>query len=148
VIKCDFGWPLAVDTGASLVAAQLLEAVANAERERASSPGEAPLGEWEAWRVRPRYGGSLTSQALLENAEQARQLLEVRAGSKVALGSISTIGLGGGGGLDKVGKAPNRPFPSRREVSQVFVRGDGFEGEHLECSRDGMLLGATDEKHQ
>ena len=50
----------AVDTKAQLRAGQLLEAVSNAERERAAAPDEVPLGEWTAFRVRP----SLTLQSL------------------------------------------------------------------------------------
>lgn len=52
--------PSAVDTKAQLRAGQLLEAVSNAERERAAAPNEVPLGEWSAFRVRP----SLTLQSL------------------------------------------------------------------------------------
>ena len=51
---------IAVETKAQLQAGQLLEAVDNAERERAAAPDEVPLGEWTAFRVRP----NLTSQSL------------------------------------------------------------------------------------
>lgn len=57
---------------------ELLEAVGNAERERAAAPDEVPLGEWEAVRVRPDCNAPLISQALLTNAEEAKSLLLVR----------------------------------------------------------------------
>lgn len=56
---------------------ELLEAVGNAERERAAAPDEVPLGEWEAVRVRPDCNAPLISQALLTNAEEAKSLLQV-----------------------------------------------------------------------
>lgn len=54
-----------------------MEAVGNAERERAASPGEAPLGEWEATRIKPDYGSHLTTQVLLANSEEAKTALQV-----------------------------------------------------------------------
>ena len=49
-----------------LHAGQLLEAVSNAERERSAAPGEVPLGEWAAVRVRPSLAlHSLTTQLQL-----------------------------------------------------------------------------------
>lgn len=54
-----------------------MEAVGNAERERAAAPDEVPLGEWEAVRVRPDCNVPLISQALLANAEEAKSLLQV-----------------------------------------------------------------------
>ena len=72
---------------AVLPAAGLMEAVANAERERAAAPSEVPLGEWEATRIKPDYGTHLTTQVLLANAEEAKAALQVcnyppcRAGS-------------------------------------------------------------------
>ena len=56
---------------------ELLEAVANAERERAAAPDEVPLGEWEALRVRPAPDAPLTSQALLASSDEAQGLLQV-----------------------------------------------------------------------
>lgn len=63
--------PFAVDTKAQLHAAQLLEAVSNAERERAAAPDELPLGEWTAFRVKPNLATqSLTTQLQLTNSGQ------------------------------------------------------------------------------
>lgn len=69
-----------MDTSGALGAEELVEAVACAERERAAQPDQVPLGEWEAWRIRPHYSHSLTTQALLQNAEEAKELLEVGFG--------------------------------------------------------------------
>lgn len=56
----------AVDTKAAVHARQLLAAVSNAERERSAAPGEVPLGEWAAFRVRPSLAlHSLTTQLQL-----------------------------------------------------------------------------------
>ncbi len=46
------GLTLAVDSNAQLAGAQLLATVAAAERERAASSADAPLGEWEVMRVK------------------------------------------------------------------------------------------------
>lgn len=46
------GLTLAVDANAALAGPQLLAAVAAAERERAATAADAPLGEWEVMRVR------------------------------------------------------------------------------------------------
>ena len=48
------GLTLAVDSGSGnqLSGAQLLAAVAAAERERAGTAGDAPLGEWEVLKVK------------------------------------------------------------------------------------------------
>lgn len=46
------GLTLAVDANAALDGAQLLAAVAAAERERAATAADAPLGEWEVLKVR------------------------------------------------------------------------------------------------
>lgn len=55
-----------MDTKGQLHAKELLEAVSNAERERSAAPGEVPLGEWTALRVRPSLGlHSLTTQLQL-----------------------------------------------------------------------------------
>ena len=67
----------AVIKQAVLTAAGLMEAVANAERERAAAPSEVPLGEWEATRIKPDYGTHLTTQVLLANAEEAKAALQV-----------------------------------------------------------------------
>lgn len=67
----------AVDRQARMSGPELLEAVGNAERERAAAPDEVPLGEWEAVRVRPDCNAPLISQALLANAEEAKSLLQV-----------------------------------------------------------------------
>lgn len=66
----------AVNKQAQQAGQELLEQVAAAERERAAAPGEAPLGEWEALRVRPDHDGALTSQALLASSEEAQDLLQ------------------------------------------------------------------------
>ena len=56
----------AVDTKTALPAGQLLEAVSGAEREQSAAPGEIPLGEWAATRVRPSLAlHSLTTQLQL-----------------------------------------------------------------------------------
>jgi DnaJ family protein C protein 13 len=57
------GCLLVVDQQAVLGAGELVAAVAAAERERAASPDEVPLGEWEAQRLRPDLAAPLTSQA-------------------------------------------------------------------------------------
>ena len=66
----------AVDTKAQLRAGQLLDAVGNAERERAAAPNEVPLGEWAAFRVRPNPAlQSLTAQ--LQLTDQPSQPAQV-----------------------------------------------------------------------
>lgn len=70
-------WPDAVDKQARLTGQELLEAVANAERERAAAPDEVPLGEWVALRVRPDCNAPLISQALLANSDEAKDVLQV-----------------------------------------------------------------------
>ncbi|KAK9915634.1 hypothetical protein WJX75_001835 [Coccomyxa subellipsoidea] len=70
------GMTVAVDRQARMSGPELLEAVGNAERERAAAPDEVPLGEWEAVRVRPDCNAPLISQALLANAEEAKSLLQ------------------------------------------------------------------------
>ena len=55
---------------------ELLDQVANAERERAAAPDEVPLGQWEAVRVRPDHDAALTSQALLASSEEAKDVLQ------------------------------------------------------------------------
>lgn len=52
----------AVDTKAQVNAAELLEAVSNAERERAAAPGEVPIGQWTALKVKGNL--DMTSQPL------------------------------------------------------------------------------------
>ena len=66
----------AVNKQAQQTGQELLEQVASAERERAAAPDEVPLGEWEALRVRPDYGSTLTSQALLASSAEAQDLLQ------------------------------------------------------------------------
>ena len=61
-----------------MTGAELLSAVAAAERERAAAPGEAPLGEWAAVRIRPDAAAPLTTQALLASSEEAQAALQVR----------------------------------------------------------------------
>jgi DnaJ family protein C protein 13 len=59
------GLTLAVDSGSGnqLSGAQLLAAVAAAERERAGTAGDAPLGEWEVLKVKDvDAGGFCTMQ--------------------------------------------------------------------------------------
>ena len=68
----------AVIKQADLSAAGLLEAVGNAERERAATPSEAPLSEWEVTRIKPDYGTHLTTQVLLANSEEAKAALQVK----------------------------------------------------------------------
>lgn len=68
----------AVIKQADLTAEGLMSAVGSAERERAAAPGEVPLGEWEATRIKPEYGPHLTSQALLANSEEAKAALQVQ----------------------------------------------------------------------
>lgn len=59
----------AVDTKTALPAGQLLEAVNGAEREQSAAPGEIPLGEWAATRVRPSLAlHSLTTQLQLTHS--------------------------------------------------------------------------------
>ena len=67
----------AVDTKAQLPAGQLLEAVSNAERERSAAPGEIPLGEWTAFRVRP----SLALHSLTTQLQLTQPSPQVRAAS-------------------------------------------------------------------
>lgn len=64
------GLTLAVDSNAQLAGAQLLATVAAAERERAASASDAPLGEWEVMRVKDidagaRGGHELSREGLL-----------------------------------------------------------------------------------
>lgn len=68
-----------MDTTSQCSGVELLEAVANAERERAASPSESPLGEWEVIRIRPDLDLSvqLRSQALLSSPQEARDALQV-----------------------------------------------------------------------
>ena len=66
-----------MDVRGALGALALLEAVGNAERERAAAPGEAPLGEWEAIRIRPDLNAPLTSQALLASSIDAKAAIQV-----------------------------------------------------------------------
>ena len=81
---------------------ELLEAVGNAERERAAAPDEVPLGEWEALRVRPAPDAPLTSQALLADSDEARGLLQARR----PLGFLSTLFTGC--------SAPGHPLPDHQ----------------------------------
>lgn len=67
----------AVIKQADLTATELIGAVANAERERAAMPGEVPVCEWEAVRIKPDYSTHLTTQALLANSEEAKTALQV-----------------------------------------------------------------------
>lgn len=55
------GLTLAVDGNAALDGAQLLAAVAAAERERAATAADAPLGEWEVLKVRDLDAGKPSS---------------------------------------------------------------------------------------
>lgn len=48
--------PSTVDTAAKATAAEVAAAAAGVERDRAAEPGEAPLSEWEAHRMRPHPG--------------------------------------------------------------------------------------------
>lgn len=66
----------AVNKQAQQTGQELLDQVANAERERAATPDEVPLGQWEAVRVRPDYDAALTSQALLASSEEAKDILQ------------------------------------------------------------------------
>lgn len=52
------GLTLAVDSNAQLTGAKLLATVAAAERERAASASDAPLGEWEVMRVKDMDAGA------------------------------------------------------------------------------------------
>ncbi|KAK9809260.1 hypothetical protein WJX72_012293 [[Myrmecia] bisecta] len=70
------GLKLEVDTNARMGGQHLLSAVGNAERERAASADEAPLGEWEAIRIRPDWTGPLANQRLLSSSEEAKQALQ------------------------------------------------------------------------
>ncbi|KAK9822709.1 hypothetical protein WJX81_005943 [Elliptochloris bilobata] len=70
------GITLAVDTQAGVTGAELLRAVAAAERERAAAPGEAPLGQWAAVRIRSHAAAPLTTQALLASSEEAQAALQ------------------------------------------------------------------------
>jgi hypothetical protein len=85
----------AVDRQARMSGPELLEAVGNAERERAAVPDEVPLGEWEAVRVRPDCNAPLISQALLANAEEAKSLLQVPHCTLLAVVSTGRIVLFG-----------------------------------------------------
>lgn len=68
-----------MDTKAQLRAGQLLEAVNNAERERAAAPDEVPLGEWTAVRVRPSLAAqSLTSQLQLAHHSSPSGQVSIR----------------------------------------------------------------------
>lgn len=49
----------------------------NAEREKAATPSEAPLSEWEVTRIKPDYGTHLTTQVLLANSDEAKAALQV-----------------------------------------------------------------------
>ena len=81
VSGCTFihGSVPAVNKQAQQWGQELLEQVAAAERERAAEQGEAPLGEWEALRVRTNLDAPLTSQALLTSSEEAQDLLQESA---------------------------------------------------------------------
>lgn len=64
----------AVDTKAQVSAVELLEAVNNAERERAAAPGQIPIGQWAALKVQADLNLSsqqLTSQLQLSIPSQA-----------------------------------------------------------------------------
>jgi hypothetical protein len=80
-----------VDTQARLSGPELLEAVGNAERERAAAPDEVPLGEWPALRVRPDCNAPLTSQALLASSEEAKSLLQARRPAPVSVHSVPRL---------------------------------------------------------
>ena len=67
----------AVDTKAQITAAELLEAVGSAERERAAAPDEIPLGQWTAVRVQADLNLTsqpLTSQLQLTHSHSVSQL--------------------------------------------------------------------------
>ena len=70
IVRC------AVNKQAQQTGQELLDQVANAERERAAAPDEVPLGQWEAVRVRPDFDAALTSQALLASSEEAKDVLQ------------------------------------------------------------------------
>ena len=81
-LNSDFHWILislcfAVIKQADLTSAGLLEVVGNAEREKAATPAEAPLSEWEVTRIKPDYGSHLTTQVLLANSDEAKAALQV-----------------------------------------------------------------------
>jgi DnaJ family protein C protein 13 len=80
------GLTLAVDSNAALDGGALLAAVAAAERERAATAADAPLGEWEVMRVR-----ELPEGAELDAAQAAG-----------AGGGAADGGGGGGGGWSAV----------------------------------------------
>ncbi len=75
----------AVDMQAAVTGAALLSAVAAAERERAAAPGEAPLGDWAAVRIRPDAAAPLATQALLARSDDAQAALQARRAPGEAL---------------------------------------------------------------
>lgn len=74
----------------------MLEAVGNAERERAAAPGEAPLSEWEVTRIKPDYAPNLTTQVLLANSDEAKAALQV---------TVSRLSITSNNNLDEVQNA-------------------------------------------
>ena len=70
---------------ADLTSAGLLEVVGNAEREKAATPSEAPLSEWEVTRIKPDYGTHLTTQVQLANSDEAKAALQVGLSSSESL---------------------------------------------------------------
>ena len=57
----------------------LIEVMTQAEREKAAAMEQVPIHEWEVTRVRPDYGTQLTSQALLADSDEAKEVLQVRS---------------------------------------------------------------------
>ncbi len=77
---------LAVIKQAELTSAGLLEVVGNAEREKAATPQEAPLSEWEVTKIKLDYGTHLTTQVLLANSDEAKAALQVPFLPSIRLG--------------------------------------------------------------
>ncbi|KAL0040215.1 hypothetical protein WJX77_000548 [Trebouxia sp. C0004] len=110
------GLTLAVDTKAQLHAGQLLEAVNNAERERAAAPDEVPLGEWTAFRVKPSLTShSLTTQLQLTNSVSNSEQGE--GSSSAAEGSTRRLVLTSAALLER--RSDSYEVAERRQLAQL-----------------------------
>ena len=105
----------AVDTQAAVTGAALLSAVAAAERERAAAPGEAPLGDWAAVRIRPDAAAPLATQALLAGSDDAQAALQAR---RVPAGAL----------LPRAPWCTARGRPCRHEVCEARQRWGAWRG--------------------
>ena len=115
-----------MDTQAGVTGAELLGAVAAAERERAAAPGEAPLGEWAAVRVRPDAAAPLTTQALLASSEEAQAALQARRTLSSGLRAQGKRSGAAGqlrGGAGRAAGAPQSGFRVRAHCDRTGAAG-------------------------